>query len=194
MFKKNHLPRWLKDVMYCLSDIITVILSVLIVLTVYHGFHFLHSEFFPQRFMLNILVLAFFTLILFLLGGIYRRYWKTATLMDFARLFFTNLFVLFPTIPLSVIFTRNLLPWNYVFWSVLLCSVGMTGYRLLIYIYNHAQTAALCKSGNNKKASAPTYDHIFLTGTAKVRCYGILSDGAMDAMSDHYPIYADVKI
>lgn len=150
MIKKNHLPRWLKDVMYCLSDIITVILSVLIVLTVYHGFHFLHSEFFPQRFMLNILVLAFFTLILFLLGGIYRRYWKTATLMDFARLFFTNLFVLFPTIPLSVIFTRNLLPWNYVFWSVLLCSVGMTGYRLLIYIYNHAQTAALCKSGNNK--------------------------------------------
>ena len=54
--------------------------------------------------------------------------------------------------------------------------------------------AAKTKSGNNKKASAPTYDHIFLTGTAKVRCYGILSDGAMDAMSDHYPIYADVKI
>lgn len=50
------------------------------------------------------------------------------------------------------------------------------------------------KSGNNKKASAPTYDHIFLTGSAKVQCYGILSDGAMDAMSDHYPIYADVQI
>ncbi len=54
--------------------------------------------------------------------------------------------------------------------------------------------AAKTKSGNNKKASAPTYDHIFLTGSAKVQCYGILSDGAMDAMSDHYPIYADVKI
>lgn len=54
--------------------------------------------------------------------------------------------------------------------------------------------AAKTKSGNNKKASAPTYDHIFLTGSAKVQCYGILSDGAMDAMSDHYPIYADVKL
>lgn len=27
--------------------------------------------------------------------------------------------------------------------------------------------AAKTKSGNNKKASAPTYDHIFLTGTAQ---------------------------
>lgn len=54
--------------------------------------------------------------------------------------------------------------------------------------------ATATKSGNNKKAAAPTYDHIFLTGSAKVQCYGILSDGVMESMSDHYPIYADVKI
>lgn len=44
------------------------------------------------------------------------------------------------------------------------------------------------------KSLCPYLRPHFLTGTAKVRCYGILSDGAMDAMSDHYPIYADVKI
>ena len=41
--------------------------------------------------------------------------------------------------------------------------------------------AAKTKSGNNKKASAPTYDHIFLTGTAKVRCYGILKQKSKKA-------------
>ena len=134
MIKKNHLPRQVKDLMYCLADFVIVALSVLIVLTVYNSFRFLHDlALFPQKTLLNILVLAFFTLVLFFLSGIYRRYWKTATSMDFARLFFTNLFVLFPTISLSVIFTEYLLPWNYIFWSVLLCSIGMTGYRLLIY-------------------------------------------------------------
>ena len=66
--------------------------------------------------------------------------------------------------------------------------------RLAKELEDTKSLAAKTKSGNNKKASAPTYDHIFLTGSAKVLCYGILSDGAMDAMSDHYPIYADVKM
>lgn len=48
-------------------------------------------------------------------------------------------------------------------------------------------------AGNAKKVSAPTYDHIFLCGEAVIHRYTILSDHAMDAMSDHYPIFIDVS-
>lgn len=49
-------------------------------------------------------------------------------------------------------------------------------------------------SGNSQKVKKPTYDHIFLKGSAKVNRYAILSDSAMDAMSDHYPIFVDVSL
>lgn len=49
-------------------------------------------------------------------------------------------------------------------------------------------------AGNAKKASSPTYDHIFQLGKAEIERYSILSDSSMAAMSDHYPIFIDVAL
>lgn len=49
-------------------------------------------------------------------------------------------------------------------------------------------------AGNAKKASSPTYDHIFQLGNAQVERYSILSDSSMESMSDHYPIFIDVAL
>lgn len=43
-------------------------------------------------------------------------------------------------------------------------------------------------------ADAPTWDHIFLNGEAQINRYAIVSPQALSEMSDHYPIFADVKI
>lgn len=40
----------------------------------------------------------------------------------------------------------------------------------------------------------PSYDHIFINGTATAKRFTMLSDSYMNAMSDHYPIYADLEI
>lgn len=47
--------------------------------------------------------------------------------------------------------------------------------------------------GDERDADAPTFDHIFLIGNAKVTRYSILSDTVMQQMSDHYPIFADIS-
>ncbi len=49
-------------------------------------------------------------------------------------------------------------------------------------------------SGDALDADAPTWDHIFLNGEAQINRYAIVSPQALSEMSDHYPIFADVKI
>lgn len=49
-------------------------------------------------------------------------------------------------------------------------------------------------SGDALEADAPTWDHIFLNGEAKINRYAIVSPQALSDMSDHYPIFADVTI
>lgn len=67
-----------------------------------------------------------------------------------------------------------------------------TVYENLAKAMTDTKTTAKEKTaGNAKKANSPTYDHIFLCGNAGVQRYSILSDSAMDAMSDHYPIFID---
>lgn len=48
--------------------------------------------------------------------------------------------------------------------------------------------------GDAQGLETPTYDHIFLKGTADVKAYRILSDAYITPLSDHYPIYIDVAI
>lgn len=49
-------------------------------------------------------------------------------------------------------------------------------------------------NGDALDADAPTWDHIFLNGEAQINRYAIVSPQALSEMSDHYPIFADVKI
>ncbi|MGN0570552.1 MAG: endonuclease/exonuclease/phosphatase family protein [Candidatus Fimenecus sp.] len=54
--------------------------------------------------------------------------------------------------------------------------------------------AAESVSGNGCTPDAPTYDHIFLNGSATVRRYAIISPDVLSQMSDHYPIFVDTDI
>lgn len=49
-------------------------------------------------------------------------------------------------------------------------------------------------NGDALDADAPTWDHIFLNGEVQINRYAIVSPKALSEMSDHYPIFADVKI
>lgn len=49
-------------------------------------------------------------------------------------------------------------------------------------------------SGDALDVNAPTWDHIFLNGEAKINRYVVVSPEALSGMSDHYPIFADVTI
>lgn len=40
----------------------------------------------------------------------------------------------------------------------------------------------------------PSYDHIFIYGSASAQSFTMLSDDYMSAVSDHYPVYADIVI
>lgn len=50
------------------------------------------------------------------------------------------------------------------------------------------------ENGDAHDVDAPTWDHIFLKGEARINRYAIVSPQALSEMSDHYPIFADVKI
>lgn len=50
------------------------------------------------------------------------------------------------------------------------------------------------ENGDARDADAPTWDHIFLNGEAQINRYAIVSPQALSEMSDHYPIFADVKL
>lgn len=49
-------------------------------------------------------------------------------------------------------------------------------------------------NGDALDADAPTWDHIFLNGEAQINRYAIVSPQVLSEMSDHYPIFADVKL
>lgn len=49
-------------------------------------------------------------------------------------------------------------------------------------------------NGDALKADAPTWDHIFLNGEAKINRYAVVSPQVLSEMSDHYPIFVDVSI
>lgn len=49
-------------------------------------------------------------------------------------------------------------------------------------------------SGDALGADAPTWDHIFLNGEAKINRYAVVSPQVLSEMSDHYPIFVDVSI
>ncbi len=150
MKKLTALPRWLKDVIYWLTDFLLIIISVFSVLTVYHGIRFLHTHLYPQKTWNTIFMLLFFSFALFQIGGIYKRYWRTATPLDFSRLFFATIFVLFPAVPISIIFTTYFLPWHYLFFSVILSAVLLTAFRLIIYFFYHVQLSGTGKNAQYK--------------------------------------------
>ena len=50
------------------------------------------------------------------------------------------------------------------------------------------------ESGDALEADAPTWDHIFLNGEARINRYAIVSPQALSEMSDHYPIFTDVTV
>ena len=49
-------------------------------------------------------------------------------------------------------------------------------------------------NGDALDADAPTWDHIFLNGEAQIDRYAIVSPQVLSDMSDHYPVFADVKL
>lgn len=50
------------------------------------------------------------------------------------------------------------------------------------------------QSGDAFGVDDPTWDHIFVKGDAEIMRYAIVSPKALSEMSDHYPIFADIKI
>lgn len=50
------------------------------------------------------------------------------------------------------------------------------------------------ENGDAHDVDAPTWDHIFLNGEARINRYAIVSPQALSEMSDHYPIFTDVTV
>lgn len=48
--------------------------------------------------------------------------------------------------------------------------------------------------GADKSLSAPTNDYIFYSGSCDILSFNLLSQPELSVLSDHYPIFADVKI
>lgn len=57
-----------------------------------------------------------------------------------------------------------------------------------------ALIAELFSAGNKKTKPTSTVDHIFLTGTAEIKRYVILSQEVFLHLSDHYPIFIDAEV
>lgn len=66
--------------------------------------------------------------------------------------------------------------------------------RLAGELADSKYAAEECSFGAESGFADPSYDHIFLFGSAKAKRFTMLSDPYMNAMSDHYPIYADLEI
>lgn len=49
-------------------------------------------------------------------------------------------------------------------------------------------------SGDALGADEPTWDHIFMNGDAEISRFAVLSPAEFEKMSDHFPIFADVKL
>ncbi len=49
-------------------------------------------------------------------------------------------------------------------------------------------------AGEEEAWDFPSWDHIFLQGEAEVVAFRVLSDTVLKGMSDHYPIYADIRL
>lgn len=50
------------------------------------------------------------------------------------------------------------------------------------------------RSGDAQGLEVPSYDHIFLTGTAQIKAYEILSASFIEPLSDHFPIFIDAAV
>ncbi len=48
--------------------------------------------------------------------------------------------------------------------------------------------------GSSWSLEQPVYDHLFLNGEAEISRFELLSQPYLDKMSDHYPIFADIKL
>lgn len=48
--------------------------------------------------------------------------------------------------------------------------------------------------GDAQGLTAPTYDHVFLTGEAEIKCYQLLSSSYVKPLSDHFPLFIDADI
>ncbi len=68
-------------------------------------------------------------------------------------------------------------------------------YDILTRVLNDAKSSAkFLLQGDRKSVNSASNDHIFLSGNADILCYGILSCSTLDALSDHYPIFADFTL
>lgn len=68
-------------------------------------------------------------------------------------------------------------------------------YEYLANTFTDCKFAAeIASCGDAWTLEQPVYDHIFLNGEASVSRYALLSQKYLDTMSDHYPIFADVKL
>ncbi|HJB75099.1 MAG TPA: hypothetical protein IAA37_05410 [Candidatus Eubacterium faecale] len=66
--------------------------------------------------------------------------------------------------------------------------------RLAGELADSKYAAEECSFGAESSFADPSYDHIFINGTATAKRFTMLSDPYMNAMSDHYPIYTDLEI
>lgn len=48
-------------------------------------------------------------------------------------------------------------------------------------------------SGDGRDVNKPTQDHIFMLGDSEIERYSIISESAMNEISDHYPIFIDAS-
>ena len=74
-------------------------------------------------------------------------------------------------------------------------SAGDEIYRLLAETYTDTKFAAAARTAGSVEAfDLPTWDHIFMQGTAQVCAFRVLSEPCLQEMSDHFPIFADVAL
>ncbi|MBR3943432.1 MAG: hypothetical protein IKJ55_08745, partial [Clostridia bacterium] len=147
--KKIYFSQVLIIAFFAIADILGTILSVLFSEVLRFGLDF--TSWFPTSVtVFTVLSILFFQLCFFLLAGVYKIYWQNAGFSDFAKLFFSSVFILFPMIPLSLISDNVFLPTDFVLFSVMLSTFCACFTRVLLHMYHRMAVRILKKHGTGK--------------------------------------------
>ena len=147
--KKIYFSQILIPTFFIFLDVLGAVFSVLFSEVLRFGLDFTHW-FSVSKTVASIVSILFFEVCFFLLSGIYKTYWQNAGFADFAKLFFSSVFILFPMIPLSLVSQNVFLPADFILFSVLLCTFIACFVRALLHMYHRMAVRILKKHGTTK--------------------------------------------
>ncbi len=147
--KKIYFSHIFITTLFVVLDVLGTVFSVLFSEILRLGLTF-YSRFTASETIYTIIAILFFQLCFFLLSGVYKIYWQKAGFSDFAKLFFSSAFILFPMIPLSLISKNFVLPTDFVLFSILMSTFLACFTRVLLHMYHRMALRILKKHGTGK--------------------------------------------